>query len=169
MSSRTGNGISESCNSVADPSQHVSLAPCFTHTRYEDEPLTWYHNTKVQAAQRTVNVQSRSGVTLTPLPGSPSHQPQTNHGPVASQERLPRPWGTAGESWEDMFIPGNPSQQLPQMLSWKHCFSLMETNSSGPNCGCNRVNTCGQCWGQDVTVQPLSATAPSQDHPWVRV
>lgn len=22
-----------------------------------------------------------------------------------------------------------------------HCFSLMETNSSGPNCGCNRVNT----------------------------
>lgn len=114
VSSRTGNGISESRYSVSEPRQQ-----CLTGTllcKIQDMRMshslgTTLHRSKT--AQRMVNVQSWSGVTLTRLTGSPSHQPQTNCSPDASLEGHSRPWAVAGELWEARFILGNPGQHLP--------------------------------------------------------
>lgn len=154
VSGRTGNGISESNYSVSEPRQQ-----CLTGTllcKIQDTGMSHLLGTTIhrsKGAQKGVNVQSWSGVTLTQLTGSPSDQPQTTCSPDASLEGHSRPWATAGELWEARFILENPSRHLPWTLSWKHCFSVTETRSSqhGPNSGCNGTDSCCQEWDQDMT------------------
>lgn len=142
--------------------------PTLQDTRYKDEPLAWY-NTQVQGrpergecavVERShLHTTHRESFTPTTDKLQSLHQPEGHS----------RPWAIAGELREARFILRNPSQHRPRTLLWRHCFSV-DGNWLQPTWTQLWLQLDKHLWptlGPRHDRQPLSARAPSQDHPCV--